>query len=77
MSLRSAARAQKRRHTQLRTIAERLVSRQILSGALEPKYTATTGDVIALAFGRHQLTVDEGEAARYLEAARVEKGVTR
>ncbi|MET9016881.1 hypothetical protein ABZX74_39395 [Streptomyces olivaceoviridis] len=35
---------------------------------------AVAADLVALAFGRHQMEVTEEEAARYLDAARVERG---
>ncbi|WP_120680580.1 hypothetical protein [Streptomyces hoynatensis] len=71
------ARAARRRHEQLMAAAGRLISRKITSGFRTPQYEATTADLIALAFGRHQLTIDETEADRYIAAARAEKGVTR
>lgn len=71
------ARAAKRRHEQLMAAAGHLISREITSGFRTPQYEATAKDLVALAFGRHQLAVDEAEADRYLNAARVEKGVTR
>ncbi|MET8861104.1 hypothetical protein [Streptomyces sp. NPDC004579] len=36
--------------------------------------TAAPVDLVALAFGRHQMEVTEEEAARYLDAARVDRG---
>lgn len=66
-----------RRHRQLMAVANRLIDREASSGYLSPKYEANAKDLVALAFGRHQLTVDEAEADRYLNAARAEKGVTR
>jgi hypothetical protein len=35
---------------------------------------AAPADLVALAFGRHQMEVTEEEAARYLDAARVDRG---
>lgn len=66
----------RRRHLRLMRLARTLVSecqrRRILgrSGPIK----AAPADLIALAFGQ-QLQLDQVEALRYLEAARVEQGL--
>jgi hypothetical protein len=57
------------RHDQLIYLAGRLVS-----GALREETAASPRDLRALAFGEYQLDIDEEEAARYLDAARVQHG---
>jgi hypothetical protein len=59
-------RAEKLRHQQLLDAAKKLV---------DPfEQPASPADLVALAFGRHQMEVTEEEAARYLDAARVAQG---
>jgi len=57
---------QRVRHQRLLRLAAVLVSPLQLPAA--------PADLVALAFGRHQMEVTEEEAARYLDAARVDRG---
>ncbi|MEU5483508.1 hypothetical protein [Streptomyces mirabilis] len=57
---------QRVRHQRLLRLASVLVSPLQLP--------ATPADLVALAFGRHQMEVTEEEAARYLDAALVDRG---
>ncbi|MGW7268277.1 hypothetical protein [Streptomyces sp. NPDC054842] len=72
---------QQRRHRQLMGMAHRLLvechSAQVHADFLgRPVPHVVAGDLVALAFGS-QLQVDQEEALRFLEAARVEAGLSR
>ncbi|QHC33912.1 hypothetical protein [Streptomyces sp. HF10] len=64
------------RHQRLMRLASVLVDRTILASVLVSSVgrPANPADLVALAFGRHQMEVTEEEAARYLDAALVERG---
>lgn len=57
------------RHEQLLGLASRLVR-----GVVGEEKPANPRDLSALAFGELQLEIGEEEAARYLDAARVQQG---
>lgn len=57
---------QRVRHQRLMRLASILVS--------PFERTAIPADLVALAFGRYQMEITEEEAARYLDAARVDRG---
>ncbi|MCX4682590.1 hypothetical protein OG413_46250 [Streptomyces sp. NBC_01433] len=57
---------QRVRHQRLMSAAKTLVDPFAL--------TAIPADLVALAFGRYQMEITEEEAARYLDAALVERG---
>lgn len=57
---------QRVRHQRLMTLASILVS--------PFEQPAVPADLVALAFGRYQMEVTEEEAARYLDAALVDRG---
>ncbi|MGD6765994.1 hypothetical protein ACOKM5_44435 [Streptomyces sp. BH097] len=66
----------RRRHIRLMRLARKLVGecqRRRILGRPGP-IKAAPGELISLAFGQ-QLQLDEDEALRYLEAARVEQGL--
>ncbi|MGP9023207.1 hypothetical protein ACT1U9_32985 (plasmid) [Streptomyces sp. BR1] len=68
----------KRRHLQLMRLARHLIGecqRRRILGRPGP-IKAAPDDLIALAFGR-QIQLDQDEALRYLDSARVEKGLNR
>lgn len=70
MFKRAAARA---RHFRLVTVAKDLVREACLSKAKTTR-DVTPEQVIALAFIRHQLTIETDEARRYLDGALVSLG---
>lgn len=57
----------KQRHSRLMRVVDQLVFCQM-------EEEATPAQVIALAFGRHQLRITEDEAAEYLDAGLVRRG---
>jgi hypothetical protein len=63
----------KQRHTRLMRVAGDLVDRATLKASSGPE-DVTTAQVACLAFARHQLRIDEDEAADYLAAALVAHG---
>ncbi|GGV13741.1 hypothetical protein [Streptomyces spectabilis] len=67
-----ARRAAAVRHRQLLDTAERVVRRHILEG--QSGSDATPAEMVALAFGRLALHIDEDEARDYLNAVLVERG---
>ncbi|WP_217553102.1 hypothetical protein [Streptomyces sp. GbtcB6] len=60
-----ARRTENRRHRALMSVADHVVSRHVIAGDSEQ---ATTGEIIALAFGRHQLRITHAEALDFLNA---------
>lgn len=63
----------RQRHYRLMTAAVHLVRETELRISAEPEHV-TYEQVAALAFGRHQIRVEESEAADYLAAALVSRG---
>lgn len=68
---RAARRAEDRRHQQLLRIAQHIVSRVTLERRIEDIDVA---EIVAVAFGRHQLRITEDEALDYLNAVLAERG---
>ncbi|MEW9521780.1 hypothetical protein [Streptomyces tubercidicus] len=72
----------RQRHQKLMRVAHSLLSAAVVRRREASLYhtptpaDVTAQDVIAYAFGRHQLNVDLEEAQRYLNAARVSRGET-
>lgn len=64
-------RAAARRHRDLLTVAQRVVSRATLDRSTEQIGLA---EITALAFGRHQLRITDAEALDYLNAVLAERG---
>lgn len=63
----------RQRHTRLMRVANHLVREAMLDPTSSPDQVTTT-QVACLAFARHQLRIDEDEAADYLAAALVAGG---
>ncbi|MFJ2162388.1 hypothetical protein [Streptomyces sp. NPDC087856] len=58
-----------RRHRDLLSVAQRVVSRATLD-----RSTGQIAEVVALAFGRHELRITDDEALDYLNAVLAERG---
>lgn len=68
---RRARKAADRRHHQLLCAANDVVSRRALLGQVEH---TTPAEIVAIAFGRYELRIDEDEALDYLNAVLAERG---
>ncbi|MEU0587246.1 hypothetical protein [Streptomyces sp. NPDC006132] len=66
-----ARKAADRRHRQLLRAANHVVSRRALNGQIEQ---ADPAEIIAIAFGRYELRIDDDEALDYLNAVLAERG---
>ncbi|MER5211975.1 hypothetical protein ABT063_15680 [Streptomyces sp. NPDC002838] len=66
-----AQRAEDRRHRQLMHAAQHVISRRALDSDIAQ---ATPAEVVALAFGRHALRIEDTEALDYLNAVLAERG---
>lgn len=66
-----ARQAAGRRHRQLMRAASDVVRRHYLLGEAE---NATPAEIVAVAFGRHELRIDVDEALDYLNAVLAERG---
>lgn len=66
-----ARRVENRRHGQLLAAARHIVGRRIVELNVQDVEPA---EVVALAFGRYGLRIDEGEALDYLNADLAERG---
>ncbi|MEW2272157.1 hypothetical protein [Streptomyces griseofuscus] len=58
-------------HQRLMRVAFKVVSRHAICG---DSNTASTAEIVALAFGEHQLRITETEALNYLNAALADRG---
>ncbi|GAA2426243.1 hypothetical protein GCM10010255_80640 [Streptomyces coeruleofuscus] len=63
----------RRRHNRLMKVADHLIRDAAVTSSSGPE-RVTTAQVACLAFARHQLRIDEEEAADYLAAALVARG---
>ncbi|RSN13762.1 hypothetical protein DMH25_08205 [Streptomyces sp. WAC 01325] len=66
-----ARKAADRRHRQLLRAANDVVSRRSLAGTIDDIDPA---EIVAIAFGRHELRIDVDEALDYLNAILAERG---
>ncbi|MFD5398581.1 hypothetical protein ACFWJW_30770 [Streptomyces sp. NPDC127097] len=70
---RKTERLARQRHVRLMSVAEHLIREAVLKPTTSPEQV-TAMQVACLAFARHEMRIDEAEAADYLAAALVERG---
>ncbi|WP_328743582.1 hypothetical protein OG436_39310 (plasmid) [Streptomyces caniferus] len=70
---RKTERLARQRHNRLMSAAEHLIREAVLKPTTSPEQVTAT-QVACLAFARHEMRIDEAEAADYLAAALVERG---